>query len=186
MDDNEWMRTSSLRSLLRRDDGEYLFHGRACRLYASWIRGYSAEDLARLHKIGVEEVRADIQHVEASLPDKTVAAHRDGRNKILNAQADGEKRRQFLVQNLSKSAETLIQEGINPAEVLRAYREAVGMVKPRRRGRRRAIPPEPVQEAKDRSSEGGPSRICAAGADTESDRLPQGEKGPDPPTERGE
>ncbi len=120
----------SLRPLLRLKNVEYPHHERACRIYTHWMRGIQEEDVAAFFHIKTEDVQTDILHIQELLPDETATRHTEDRVEILTTIAEGEKQRWELSESLSLSAEDCLKSGIDPAEILKKYREACGIKSP--------------------------------------------------------
>jgi hypothetical protein len=114
--------------LLHRDRTKYEFHERAQQVYSQWMSGIPEEEIATFFKIERVDVLRDIQHVQQTLPVRTVISHLHDRNRILILRAEGEKYQELLHQSLDTPALEFLRNGVSPTGVLKEFREATGMV----------------------------------------------------------
>jgi len=109
-------------------DLEYPEANRAHKVYASWMSGYTPEEIAKSKGLEVEQVEKDLEYVSQSLPVRTLIAHGNDRSRILLQREQSDDFRRLMKESLEKTATDYIKEGLSPAGALREFREAVGMV----------------------------------------------------------
>lgn len=109
-------------------DLEYPEANRAHKVYASWMSGYTPEEIAKSKGLEIEQVEKDLEYVSESLPVRTLIAHGNDRSRILLQREQSDDFRRLMRESLEKTATDYIKEGLSPAGALREFREAVGMV----------------------------------------------------------
>lgn len=114
--------------LLHRDRTTYEFHERSQQVYSQWMSGIAEEEIASFFRIELADVLRDVQHVQQTLPVRTVISHLHDRNRVLILRAEGQKYQDLLRQSLETPAAEYLRNGVSPTGVLKEFREATGMV----------------------------------------------------------
>ncbi len=90
-----------------------------------WRRGFDEERIAAFYEITVPEVKAGIERIVKKLPESTVRLDTELRDQIVANNARMKRNDRELSGNLELSADTLLQNGKNPIQILKRYREAL-------------------------------------------------------------
>lgn len=103
----------------------YTQHARACSVYSHWMVGSDDRQIAAFFNVSTEEIQADMAHIKELLSEEMIALHIRERDEIRESEERSKKLRQELAEDLSLPIDELIRRGVDPARVLRRYREAV-------------------------------------------------------------
>jgi hypothetical protein len=127
---HEWAirKTGPAPLVSRADKLDYPQHERAARAYTIYISGYTEDEIAKFLGCTLEDVAADMIHMQSCIPTRTIIAHENDRNRILIQRSESQKYRSLLSQALSLPVEQYLQAGIAPTGPMKEFREAVGMV----------------------------------------------------------
>lgn len=114
-----------IRHLWDLENTGYADHARACSAYSLWMADYDEIQIATFLNVSVEEIRADLAHIRAVLPEEAVLLHTREREEIRDSVKSAKKLREELAADLSVPIDELIKQGKDPIRALRRYREAV-------------------------------------------------------------
>jgi hypothetical protein len=93
--------------------------------YHSWRRGFDRSDIARDYGISEEEEERAIHSVQRLLSPETLTVDRELRDEILAIKSRAEERKRQVQELSSKSAQEYLQEGRDPATVMRELRQCL-------------------------------------------------------------
>jgi hypothetical protein len=126
---HEWAirKTGPAPLVSRADKLDYPQHDRAARAYTIYISGYTEDEIAKFLSCTLEDVAADLIHMQSCIPTRTIIAHENDRNRILIQRSESQKYRTLLSSALSVPVEQYLQAGITPVGPMKEFREAVGM-----------------------------------------------------------
>lgn len=114
-----------IRHLWDLENTGYTDHARACTAYSLWMANYDEIQIATFLNVSVEEIRADLAHICAVLPEEAVLLHTREREEIRDSVESAKKLREELEADLSVPIDELIKQSKDPIRALRRYREAV-------------------------------------------------------------
>jgi len=121
---NDWLATKINTGTAVAD---YEFIDRAYKCHSHWMVGFEPDEIAAYFDITEDEVKRDLQHVQANMTPAAVTKMFNDRQRIRIQRDQSYNYEKLLKDSLNKGPDDYIDKGMNPSGILREYREATGL-----------------------------------------------------------
>lgn len=106
---------------------EYEHIDRAYKCHSQWMVGFDPDEIAAYFEITEIQVKRDLQHVQSKMTPAAVTKMFNDRQRIRIQRDQAYNYESLLKESLMKKPDEYIDKGMNPAGILREYREATGL-----------------------------------------------------------
>lgn len=117
---------ADLEPLLVRDGVNLL----SLQVIGHWRRGFTEEEIGEYFDTNPKEVESMVSLVQGLVPPERLALDQKNRDEILKIKSESIELNEKFKKSLAKSPEAHMQEGRNPASVLKQFRESIAAGEP--------------------------------------------------------